>query len=335
MSDIINSILRLNLCPLQVTQQGNDYYEPLFRQLGTVAEQFDAAYTIQFSVPIFSGKVKYYKRLIDNAIASELNKQLMDGNNKDVNIISFRRKKLDETIQAYLIDTKQIIERNHLDLGYVLNAQDYSQKPHINECTFIFHYLILALIRCYMEFQKHFIDFIDADKQKSIADFFVQVLQWKVPDKIGINEIQKIEIQAENKPLTKEISAKEEQALSFTYTLLSSESQNINLLFVELKKHGAIPQNFQITEFKHLFSGVKVEKPIIWIGNKSDLAYLFKLLVNEKQVLMIPPNTTIWDIVDACFVDQDGNHFGKDTLRKQQKPKRTAKKIEILANSMT
>ena len=184
MNDTIEKIIRFDLCPLQENNQGDDYYEPLFRQLGKVEEKFEAAYRIQFSVPIFSGKVKYYKRLIDNAIASELNKQLMDCNNKDVNIISFRRKKLDETIQAYLIDTKQIIERNHLDLGYVLNAQDYSQKPHINECTFIFHYLIFALIRCYMEFQKHFIDFIDADKQKSIADFFVQVLQWKAPDKI-------------------------------------------------------------------------------------------------------------------------------------------------------
>ena len=56
MKDTINSIIRLDLCPLQISNQGNDYYNPLYRQLGVVNENFDANYKIQFEAPVFSIK---------------------------------------------------------------------------------------------------------------------------------------------------------------------------------------------------------------------------------------------------------------------------------------
>lgn len=332
MNDTIVSIIRFELCPLQETNQGNDYYEPLFRQLGIVEENFDASYNIKFEAPEFSSKVKYYKRLIDNAITKYLNGVLSDENNKD--IVLYKRKKLRDLVNSYLTDIKDIIVKNNLDLNIIFTVRDYSEALHLNECTYIFHYIILSLIRCYMEFQQHFIEIIEPDKQLSIDDFFVQTLQWKMPNHVGIEEIKRIEIEPDETTKKSKQKKREQLPLSFTYKNLQSESNNINTLLNELKKHGAIPTDFPITEFKHLFSGVEVTNPIQWIGNKSDLAYLFKLLVNEKKVLELPSQTTIWDIVDACFVDKDGQHFGKNKLRMQQKPKKTAKDIEHFAYLM-
>ena len=331
MNDTIEKIIRFDLCPLQENNQGNDYYEPLFRQLGKTEEKFDASYRIHFEAPEFTSKVKYYKRLIDNTIIKYLNDVLSDESKKD--IVLFKRKKIRDLVSLYLTDIKDIIAKNNLDLGVIFSVRDYSQALLLNECTYIFHYLILSLIRMYMEFQQHFIALIESDKQLTVDDFFVQILQWKKPENIGIVPIQKIEIQPIQEHSKQK--TKKDNVLSFTYTKLQSESENINTLFSELKKRGAIPTDFPITEFKHLFSGVEVANPIPWIGNKSDLAYLFKLLVNKEKVLKINGNATIWDIVDHCFVDKDGNHFGKDKLRMQQTPKKTANDIEHFAYLMT
>lgn len=333
MDDTINKIIRFDFCPLQPTKQGDDYYETSFRQLGVVSEDFVAAYRINYEMPEFSSKLKYYKRLINNSLTKYLNEEFSTECKPEQ--VLHRRLNLQRQINSYLIDIKNNVTKYNLDLDTLLLIREYSSDQHHNECTYIYHYLILALIRCYMEFQHHFIESIESDKQLSIDYFFVQTLKWKKPDNVGIEEIKHIEIEPE-KPTKKPQSEQDANApLAFTYIKLQSESNNINVLLGVLKKFGAIPKDFPITEFKHLFSGVDVANPIPWIGNKSDLSYLFKLLVNENEVLSVPKYTSIWGIVDHCFVDKTGKHFGQETLRKQQTPIKTKEDIEHFAYLMT
>lgn len=185
-----------------------------------------------------------------------------------------------------------------------------------------------------MEFQQHFIDYIEESKQRTIDSFFVEILQWKKSDYVNITLIPTLEITPINE-VKKDKKLNDDVVLSFIYTKLQTDSQNINTLFSELKQHNAIPKEEQITEFKHLFSGVKVEKPITWIGKKSDLSYLFKQLVNEYKVLEIPKGKTIWDVVDACFVDKNGKPFGVNVLRKQKNPIKTLSDIKHFAYLMS
>ena len=110
MNDTIDKIIRFELCPLQENNQGNDYYEPLFRQLGKVDAKFDASYFIKFDAPEFSYKVKYYKRLIDNAITKHLNNVLSD--ESKIDIVLYKRKKLRDLVSSYLTDIKDIITKN-------------------------------------------------------------------------------------------------------------------------------------------------------------------------------------------------------------------------------
>lgn len=329
LKETIDSIVRFDLCPLRETKQGNDYYEPKLRELGKVEEKFSRNYNIEFNVPMVSKKVKYYVRLIDNAITIQLNEYILKATTQ--NLILFYRKEILGLVKSYLMEIKEIIISNNLDLDALFLSKDYSKTFHINENTYIFHYLILALIRFYMEFQQHFIAYIEESKQETVNYFFVQILQWRKSEYVNITQIPSLEISVVS--TEEDIKDKESAILSFKYVKLQTDSNNINTLFAELKKHNAIPNDEPITEFKHLFSGVKVEKPITWIGNKSDLSYLFKQLVNEHKVLEIPQGKTIWDVVEACFVDKDGKPF--ENLRKQQKPIKTLPDIMHFAYLMS
>lgn len=309
MNDTIEKIIRFDLCPLQENNQGDDYYEPLFRQLGKVEEKFETSYRIHFEAPEFSSKVKYYKRLIDNTIIKDLNDVLPGESKKD--IVLYKRKKLRDLVNSYLTDIKDIIAKNNLDLGVIFSVRDYSQALLINECTYIFHYLILSLIRMYMEFQQHFIALIESDKQLTVDDFFVQMLQWRKPENIGIVQIQKNEEFPQiEQPKT---NTTKENVLSFIYTKLSTNPDNLTYLMDSLKKNNFIASDTSITDFKHAFSGKKVDNPIRWITHFGGLLDLFRQL-NENKLIEFD-GSNMYKIVCACFVDKDGISFDENKFR--------------------
>lgn len=327
MKKAIESILYFDLNPLHPDKRGEDYYRPAYRELGTVNEAFDAHYQIAFNAPRLSAKVMYYERLINNAITTELNKLLTD-EQLSGNRVLYVRKKLYGSIYGYLSDIKDIINKNDLDLDALLITKDYSKMLQQNECTFIFHYLILALIRCYMEFQKHYIEYIEEDKQESIEDFFVQVLQWRMPSKVGIEEILHVEVNADEQPQKKNRKKAAAPVLSFKYQNKEGKrTDNISVFIDQLQDNGLVPKTQSKPSIKQLLTGEMVKTPIIWSGNLSDLPYLFKLLVNDKKVLKLPEGITIWQVVSACFIDESGKHFDKEKLRKQKDPTDKRKKM--------
>ncbi len=328
MKKAIESILYFDLNPLRPDKRGEDYYRPAYRELGTVNEAFDAHYQIAFNAPRVSTKVLYYERFINNAITTELNKLLTD-EQLSGNIVLFYRKKLFDSVCGYLSDIKDIINKNDLDLDALLITKDYSKMLQQNECTFIFHYLILALIRCYMEFQQHFYDYIEEEnKLVSIEDFFVQILQWRMPSKGGIEEILHVEVNADEQPQKKNRKKAAAPVLSFKYQNKEGKrTDNISVFIDQLQDNGLVPKTQSKPSIKQLLTGEMVKTPIIWSGNLSDLPYLFKLLVNDKKVLKLPEGITIWQVVIACFIDESGKHFDKEKLRKQKDPTDKRKKM--------
>ena len=328
MKKAIESILFFDLNPLRPDKRSEDYYRPAYRELGTVNEAFDAHYQIAFNAPRVSTKVLYYERFINNAITTELNKLLTD-EQLSGNIVLFYRKKLFDSVCGYLSDIKDIINKNDLDLDALLITKDYSKMLQQNECTFIFHYLILALIRCYMEFQQHFYSYIEEEnKLVSIEDFFVQVLRWRMPSKVGIEEIQHFEVNADEQPAKKTRKKAAAPVLSFKYQNKEGKRMdNISVFIDQLQDNGLVPKTQSKPSIKQLLTGEMVKAPIIWSGNLSDLPYLFKLLVNDKKVLKLPEGITIWQVVSACFIDESGKHFDKEKLRKQKDPTDKRKKM--------
>lgn len=70
--------------------------------------------------------------------------------------------------------------------------------------------------------------------------------------------------------------------------------------------------------FRKVFSGDKVEKPIVWTANKSTFAYFIKQLHNNlKLVEDLKQNQ--WIVACKCFVQNDGSPF-ETKIRKLPKP---------------
>lgn len=338
MKKAIESILYFDLNPLRPDKRGEDYYRPAYRELGSVAEEFDAHYRITFDAPVVSSKVKYLAHYIDNAITTQLNELFRDNGQISKNWVLYKRKKLYESVCTYLSEAQSVIKRNNLSLDDLLILQDYSTTPQLNESTYIFHYLTLALIRCYMEFQQHFYGYIEKEnKLVSIEEFFVQVLQKRLPSKVEITEIPHIEIPTETKaePRQKKKRAKTPNViLSFKYDCTPGKRlDNIKAFYEELVDRKLISKDEPYTNFKHLLLAEEVKTPITWIGGKGELVYLFRYLVNEKAILHPSEGNTIWDVVVHCFVDKDGNCYDNLNLGGQQKPcAKRITKLEDIAN---
>ena len=54
---------------------------------------------------------------------------------------------------------------------------------------YIFNYMLTALIRCYIEFQARYKQFIDEDRQFLISDFYTQILKRQTPENTFIEEV--------------------------------------------------------------------------------------------------------------------------------------------------
>ena len=329
MMKAIEDILYSDKNPLRPDKRGEDYYMPIFRQSKLVNEEFDAHYKIVYSAPVLSTKVKLLKLSIDNAIATKLNELFRDDGQISHDLVLYKRKKLYESVCTYLSEARTMIDRNNLKLDDLLILKDYSTTPQLNESTYIFHYLTLALIRCYMEFQQHFFkDIEEENKLVSIEEFFVQVLQWRVPTNMGIEKILHIEVNADEQPKKKKRKKAATPVLSFKYQNKEGKrTDNISVFIDQLQDTGLVPKTQSKPSIKQLLTGEEVKTPIIWSGNLSDLPYLFKLLVNDKKVLKLPEGITIWQVVSACFVNESNEHFDKEKLRKQKDPTDKRKKM--------
>lgn len=179
----VEKIITGELRPFIKDVKGDDFYSPLFRGLAIIAPNFQPHYTINFPAPLFSSKIKYYKRLIDNSITDELNKLFELLGSSESDLILFHRKKLFEKIKSYIESVQRYIEINQFDLSEITSKYaDFSINVQHNESTYIFNYMLSALFRCYLEFQAHYIQFIEEDKRQTISDFYTLILKKQVPE---------------------------------------------------------------------------------------------------------------------------------------------------------
>jgi hypothetical protein len=310
----------------------DEYYKPLTRSLNSVQPAFNPHFELKFIREI-SSKTQYFKKLIDNDITQYCNTLFNETENASSNRIAFRVNKANRELHAVIIKIQEIIKTQNLDLSQINSPYaDFSTDKPFKESTYIIFYLLSALIRCCLEVQQHFLSAIHEDDRMEVADFYTRLLQQQAPADSFISEIETIEIE---EPIikTKVRSKIENDApLAFTYLHLQKKSSHITDFFNSLKLNKKIDQNTLLTDFKHAFSGVAVKNPIHWTGAKSELPYLIKLLCNTLQVLKW--QSSIWQVVCACFVDKDGNRYEESNLKDQKAPKTTAAEIEKIASLM-
>ncbi len=235
----VKAIINGNLQPWQQkTNLSDDYYSPELRKMHSVHENFTTQFRIDFGIVPFSVKIKYYLRLIDIDIVEYMNGVLNETIGGSENLVAYKLNKAQKKIQSLLVEVNELIERKQFDIAVITSKHaDFKIDRNHKECTFIFHYMLVAVMRCWLEIQAHFIEFIHNEDVLTIADIYSQILQKAAPEKPQIKEIQTIDIKSDVTAISQPIEKEEAFAIQYAqekYTVFMNEVNPYR--FIELQK---------------------------------------------------------------------------------------------------
>ena len=283
----IKAIINGNLQPWQPkTNLSDDFYSPELRKLHSIQEAFTTHYKIDFGIVPFSKKIKYYQRLIDIDIAIYLNNTLNVTNGGSENLAAFKLDKAQRKIRSLLVEINELIERKQFDISFIASKNaDFKTDQNHKECTFIFHYLLVGIMRCLLEIQAQFIDIIHNEDKLTIADIYSQILQKAVPEKSQIQEIHTIEAKPDVASITRPVEKEEAFVIQYAQEKYSVfMEQVIFYRFSELSKLKVLNEAAKNSLIK-----VLVENPLHYsIAMLSFLGYMESL---KKMYSLTKENT--------------------------------------------
>ena len=121
---------------------------------------------------------------------------------------------------------------------------------------------------------------------------------------------------------------------TFTYRWFATAPQRITSLYQHLLKAQWIAPDTNPDDFCAIFEGNPSTARIKWIGKQAFLYYLIRQLA-DLQLVSIPQNASVWQIVESHFLDKNSRPF--HDFNKQKEPIRAKatidKLIEILQPS--
>ena len=121
---------------------------------------------------------------------------------------------------------------------------------------------------------------------------------------------------------------------TFTYRWFATAPYRITTLYQHLLKAQWIAPDTNPDDFSAIFEGNPSTARIKWIGKQAFLYYLIRQLV-DLQLVSIPQNASVWQIVESHFLDKNSRPF--HNFNKQKEPIRAKaaidKLIEILQPS--
>ena len=336
MADVINSVFFKDLNPSIADTHDTAFYDQAARSVRNIDFEFEPHYSLNFTLPIVSSKVRYIKSLIDNAIADELNSRvsLLEGGN--TNLILFHRKKIYDLTQGRLLRAKEIINSGGYILDDIMNARDYTSDRQRFECIFIFNYIVQACIREYLEFQALYQVHIAPEKLVPLERFYLEILGAPVPSPAFIVPTDNVIVEKEksvNHAKTSGEGAKNAPE-SFTCVNLATNGECVKDLYNSLVNIAKlIDPATKYLDFKKVFTGSRVTTPIKWIGTPTELYYFIKYIYADKQYLK-DVNKQQWNITCHCFVDKDGNPFIPAKIKSLKTPAKTRKEIIETAGNL-
>ena len=121
---------------------------------------------------------------------------------------------------------------------------------------------------------------------------------------------------------------------TFTYRWLATAPQRITMLYQHLLKAQWIAPDTNPDDFSAIFEGNPSTARIKWIGKQAFLYYLIRQLV-DLQLVSIPQNASVWQIVESHFLSKNSRPFHNFNKQKEPIKAKAAidKLIEILQPS--
>ncbi|AZB22416.1 hypothetical protein EG338_10235 [Kaistella haifensis] len=333
-NDILYEILQLQLSPW-LDDTGSD--EKYIAKLAGVRDKESAIplkYKIDFPRP-FNNKTKYYVRLINNALVDLVSENITQiAGETDESIILFL---LDEILDKNL---KNRIRR----VGEVIKEKDYA-PVYINNNfiptpensdhkanAYIIQFLKLAYMQIYLEIQdefKHYRgDILIAE------DFYSQLLNEPVPNIIPLTPVLTVDaVETERTVVPPKKTNSDVVPGSLSYIDYDEGREKLNDAFDKLKSKGFIHKDTPVTVFRKVFSGREITKPIVWMGNRSELYYFIYLLLTKHKLLANLEHNQ-WPIAQKCFVNECGDPFDMQKIRKLKRPELSYKELDIVVKDL-
>jgi hypothetical protein len=325
--EIFNQILYNTLRPWLDINKPDEKFEPMIRELPTIEPHFHQTYEFDFIRP-FNSKTRYYHKLIVNETNDYINHilKLIKADTDPNLMLYWLNDTLNKKLKTLLKDTGKLIKDNDLHLEYI-NPHKIIFKEDIDHKTdtYIIQLFKTALIKAYLEIQNAFRSLL-TDSLFEPDDFYTQLLYETVPDNKYLKPTAPV-IYAE--PETLQIVAEEKTKLvysstqTFKYKKMATHPDAIKDLCDSLKLHGFIDKQTTLPDFKKIFSGEKLNNPVVWTGHISDLYYFIVLIHNEHKYVE-NLRQQHWKVTCNCFIKPDGTTFDNQALKTQKKPKLNA-----------
>jgi len=335
--EIFESIIHGELRPWLDSNKPDAKFAPMLSNVKVINPAFPMLCEIDFIRP-FNNKTKYYSKLILNETNSYCNRivELINDDENEQLMKYWLNDTLNKRLKTRIKEVGKLIQQNDYSLVYINpHKLTFDKDADHKTDTYVFQLLKVALIKTYLEIQEVFKSLISDDLLIE-DDFYTQLLNEPIPEKSYLRPIPKPIITDET-AILEQIKPANTQIIntfnSFTYKQLSKQPDYINDLFDGLKSNKFIADESSKTEFKKIFSGKEITKPIAWIGTISDLHYFIKLIHNtNKSVLDLKQHQ--WEVACKCFVYPDGSPFDRQQLKEQKKPKSTSALLEKIASNL-
>ncbi|WP_066219522.1 hypothetical protein [Formosa haliotis] len=331
-NNTLDKILDYELRPWLAQNSMDDVFASKFRGLKEYTPQQPLQFEIEFYRP-FDNKTKYYSRLILNTVKSDFDTlyQTIDEDRNENLIRYYLNDTLNKRLKTRLKDLGNLLKEKDFALAYA-NPKNTSHQLDLahKANTYIMQLLKLAYMQLYLEVQEAFKDWVD--DEFIVEDFYTQLLNEPIPEKLPIRKLQVIEVAPEpvNKPKSKKTS-KPIQFHSFFYNEYNTNPDKLVDLWDSLKLNNFISADTPLATFKKVFSGTEINTPVTWTGNISELFYFVKRIHKDLK-LVSDLKQKQWQVTCICFVDENGESFDRSKFRSLKRPNLTGDKIDNAVN---
>jgi hypothetical protein len=271
----------------------------------------------------FTSRLRYYRREVDNAINRYLSyvTGVIDKNQKTHSLVSYLLKNTKDWVVKYIHTANQELSRYKVtDIDVISEDVDFNVQREEKEIFIILRYIIVSLIKCYLEFQSRYQHLIKEKTMFDIDSFYTEVVGRRPCKIFPLN-------------LKSKSSVNIPPNCCFKY---ESESLTDDMLTLHetLSEYGWIDSKTTVDMLLRLFSGKGCMDSIKWIGSPGILQEIIKPWIKNEVITVYPNGIGHWPVVSQRFIDKK-NHPMKELGHEEIKQKRNRAKIDEVVKILT
>ena len=261
------------------TNWGQDQYQMELRHLGIIPCIFEPQYEIKFPIYPFSSKVKYYMRVIDNAVNSYINMFCELEKKNDRDLIAYYLKKNNDRIFSGIKKYYQYLSNYQDVIDDLLSEKpSFTDNRAIKESVTLSYYMLWSIIYCQMEIQHLMSIYIVPDDRMTVEDLFLQLLR-KIPPKIPVVVAREGSKPLEEETLEQKLLRESEPVQHFYDTMEP-------VGFFKTNKTKVLSDNAKLALMRKLVEPNGIPFMVAMVNKLEYPSYFFTLITKEEKNLL-------------------------------------------------